>query len=101
MQIGTVFSNLLDDYAQRVNVVNVRRSRSEAYLLTIYGGIKMPFFSRSCMTLEMTLEIAYKPHIPRQLSQIFRLPFSRIFTVIPSVHSSENASLNQASSNMG
>ena len=34
----------LDDYPQRVNVFNARRSRSEACLLTIYGGIKMVFY---------------------------------------------------------
>ena len=44
MQIGTVFSTLLDDYPQLVNVVNARRSRSEACLLMIYAGIKMVFY---------------------------------------------------------
>ena len=53
------------------------------------------------MTLEMILEIAGKTHIPRQLSQIFRLHFFGICTMITSVHSSGNATLNQASSNMG
>ena len=45
MQIGTVFSTLIDDYPQRVNVVNAIRSSSEACLLTIYGEIKMVFYS--------------------------------------------------------
>ena len=40
----TVFSTFPDDYPQRVNVVNARRSRSEACLLTIYGGIKIVFY---------------------------------------------------------
>ena len=82
-QIETVFSTLitLDDYPQRVNLINARRSRSEACLLTIYRGIKMVFY-------------------PIQLSQIFSLPLFGIFTMIPSVHSSANALLNQASSNM-
>ena len=44
MQIGTVFSALLEDYAQRVNVVSASRSRSKACLVTIYGGIKMVFY---------------------------------------------------------
>ena len=91
MQIGTVFSTLLVDYPQRVNVVNARRSRSEACLLTIYG-IKVDFY---------LIQYDLADDIPLQLSQIFRLPFFGIFTMIPSVHSSENASLNQASSNMG
>ena len=43
-QIGTVFSTLLDDYPQRVNVVNAGRSRAEACLLTIYGGTKIVFY---------------------------------------------------------
>ena len=50
MKIGTVFSSLLDEYLQRVNVVNARRSRSEACLLTIYGGIKMV-----CYTIQYDL----------------------------------------------
>ena len=45
LQIGTVFSTLIDDYPQRVIAVNARRSRSEACLLTFYGGIKMLFYS--------------------------------------------------------
>ena len=66
-----------------VNVVNARRSRSEASLLTIYCGIKMLFYP-----------IQYdKTHIPCQLLQIFRLPFFGTFTMIPSVLSSGNASL--------
>ena len=44
MQIGKVFSTLLDDYPQCVNVVNARRSRAEACLFTIYGRIKMVFY---------------------------------------------------------
>ena len=44
MQIGTVFSTLLDDYPQRVNVVNSRRYRPEACLPTNYGGIKLVFY---------------------------------------------------------
>ena len=31
--------HLLDDYSQRVNVINARRYRSEACLLTLYGGM--------------------------------------------------------------
>ena len=46
MQIGTVFSTLLDDYRHHDHVVNARRSSSEACLLTIYGGIKMFAASR-------------------------------------------------------
>ena len=52
MQIVTVFSTLRDYYPQRINVVNARRSRPVACLLTIYGGIKRSFI-RSSMILEM------------------------------------------------
>ena len=44
MLVGTIFSTLLDDYPQRVSVVNARSCRSEACLLMIYGGIKMVFY---------------------------------------------------------
>ena len=72
------------------NVINTRRSRSEDWLETIYVGIEMVFYP-----------IQYDLGDYRQLLQIFRLHFFRIFTMIPSVHFSGNASPNQVSSNMG
>ena len=35
---------MLDDYPQRVKVVNARRSRSEACVLMIFAGIKIVFY---------------------------------------------------------